>query len=373
MLSCMLMKPMLPIQPISEKIREVRDRTTPPRAKRSFTLTIVRIVNLGKWVMRNLFTTLIEEEIKRDEAYRKELLAKHHRPNGLQRGNAPLSIMMPGSAMALGDSQPTPRPSGGSHLMPGTPGLSIGVATPAGPPNHVSSFSPNHLPPTAEEDRGSEQDSTTNDQSSTTGTRPDDYFTPNPTAQPSEASSESNQKIANTPGEKGPGALPASPVDDKDDKKKSSLFGKGKNFKMTFPSMKLSRISSEAKPVVAPQEDKSEDASDKSSEKEERTFEDSFFGVIQKIRHDYDEQVQTNPDQPLITGVTPSLPEETPVLRQPPHTLVLVQEDDPAAGGVVDLYGGAIGTFGADADALEKIAPAWLGDLLIRVTVAQEY
>ncbi|KAF7512154.1 hypothetical protein GJ744_002316 [Endocarpon pusillum] len=323
-------------------------------------------INLGKWVLRNLFAALIEEEIKRDEAYRKELLAKHHRPNGLQRGNAPLSIMMPGSAVSSNDSQPTPRPLGGSCLIPGTPGLSIGVASPSGAPNHVSSLPPNHLQPTAEEDHGSEQDGTTNDQASTTGTRPDDYFSPNPTAQPSEASSECNQKLANTLGDKGPDALLASPVDDKDEKKKGSLFGKGKNFKMTFPSMKLSRISGEAKPVVAPQEDKSEDASDKSSEKEERTFEDSFYGVIQRIRHDYDEQIQTNPDQPPVMGVTSSLLDETPVLRQPPHTLVLIQEDSPEAGGVVDLYGGAIGTLGADTDIVEKIAPAWLGDLLLR-------
>lgn len=317
--------------------------------------------------MRSLFAALIEEETRRDEAYRKELLAKHHRPGGLQRGNAPLSIMMPGSGMTSADSQPTPRPLGGSYLVPITPGLSIGVATPGIPPVHGSSLPLNHLPPTAEEDRGSEQDGTANDQSTTAGMRQDDYFSPNPTTQPSEASSESNQKVASTPGEKGPDTTPSSPVDEKDEKRKGLLFGKGKKFQMNFPTMKLSRISSETKPVAAPQEDKSEDASDKSSEREERTFEDKFFGVIQKIRHDYDEQLQTNADQPLIVGVTPSLPEETPVLRQPPHTLVLVQEDNPEAGGVVDLYGGAIGTLGADADVIEKIAPAWLGDLLIRV------
>ncbi len=271
--------------------------------------------------------------------------------------------------MSSSDSQPTPRPSSGSYLIPGTPGLSIGVASPAGPPNHGSSFPPNHLSPTAEEDHEPEQERPTNDQTAGTGTRPDGYFSPIPTAQPSEASSESNNKVASTPGEKGPEMSPVSPFDDKDEKKKGSLFGKGKNFKMTFASMKLSRISNEAKPVVAPQEDKSEDASDKSSEKEERTFEDNFFGVIQRIRHDYDEQVQTNPDQPLIVGVTPSLPDETPVLRQLPHTLVLIQEDDPEAGGVVDLYAGTIGTLGADVDIVEKIAPAWLGDLLIRVMV----
>jgi WD repeat-containing protein 48 len=321
--------------------------------------------------MRNLFTGLIEEEIKRDEAYRKELLAKHHRPNGLQRGNPPLSIAMPGSGMPSGDSQATPRPLNGSHLVPKTPGLSIGVATPGIPPPQANPLPPSHLPPTAEEDRGSEQDGASTDQSSNAGQKPDDYFSPDPTTQASEASSDSNQKVASTPGEKGPETVPTSPVDEKDEKKKGSLFGK--KFQMNFPTMKLGRITSDNKTVAAPHEEKSETASDKSSEKEERIFEDNFLGTVQRIRHDYAEQLQTNPDQPLIIGVTPSLPDETPVLRPPPHTLVLVQEDNPEAGGVVDLYRGAIGTLGAEADLIEKLAPAWLGDLLLRVIPQNEY
>ncbi len=359
------MRLMPPSRRISGKTKEVRDKILALRSNESLALTTIWLVNLGKWIMRNLFTALIDEEIKRDEAYRKVLLAKHQRPSGLQRGNPPLSILMPGSGMSSGDSQPTSRPVDGSYLVPSTPGLSIGVATPGILPAHGPSFPPGHLPPTAEEDRGSEQDGTTNDQSSTVGAKPDDYFSPNPTTQPSEASSESNQKVASTLSEKAPDTVPSSPADEKEEKKKGSLFGK--KFQMTFPTMKLSRISSEPKPTAAPQEGKSEDASDKSSEKEERTFEDNFLGVIQKIRHDYDEQLQSHPDQPLIIGVTPSMPEETPVLRQPPHTLVLVQEDNPEAGGLVDLYRGAIGTLGAEADIIEKVAPAWLGDLLIRV------
>lgn len=359
----MRMKLTPPTQRASEKTREVRDRIISPSPISSigFALTLACAVNLGKWIIRNLFTALIEEEIKRDGAYRKDLLVKHNRPNGMQRGNPPLSIIMPESELTSGDPEATPRPQSGSYLVPNTPGLSIGVATPVVPPPHASSHVQSHLPPTAEEDRGSER----GDQSSTAGTRPDDYFSPNPTTQPSESSSETNQKVASTPSDKGPETVPSSPADEKDEKKKGSLFGK--KFQMTFPTMKLGRITSE-KPVPAPVEDKSEDTSDKSSEKEERTFEDNIFGVIQRIRHDYDEQLESNPDRPLVMGVTPSLPEETPLFRQPPHTLVLVQEDNPEAGGVVDLYRGAIGTLGADADIIEKVAPAWLGDLLLRVS-----
>jgi WD repeat-containing protein 48 len=316
--------------------------------------------------MRNLFTALIDEEIKRDEAYRKELLAKHHQANGLQHGKPPLSISMPASVVSpSADSQATPRPSNGSYLVPNTPGLSIGVASPGVPPPHANTFPQSHLSPTAEEDRSSEVDGAGTDQSSNAGNRPDDYFSPNPTTQPSEASSESNQKFPGTPGEKGPETTPSSPTDEKDEKKKGSLFGK--KFQMNFPTMKLGRISGESKAAPATQEEKSEDASDKSSEKEERIFEDNFYGVVQRIRHDYDEQLQAHPDQPVIIGITPSLPDETPVLRPPPHTLVLVQEDNPEAGGVVDLYRGAIGSLGADVDIIEKVAPTWLGELLLRV------
>jgi WD repeat-containing protein 48 len=354
------------VQPMDFREDQRSGSKTPFLCNESVGLTMKCAVNLGKWIMRNLFTALIEEEIRRDESYRKELLAKRQQSKGLQRGNAPLSISMPVSELTSGDSESTPRPLGGSYLVPNTPGLSIGVATPILPAN-VATLLPIQLSPTAEEDRGSEQDATTTEHSSAGGTRPDDYFSPNPTAQPSGASSGSNQKVPSTPIEKGADTTPSSPVDDKDEKKKGLLFGKGKKFQMNFPTMKLSRISSESKPVAAAPEEKSEDASDKSSEREELTFEDNLLGVIQKIRHEYDEQLQTNPDQPLVMGVTPSLPDETPPLRQPPHTLVLIQEDNPEAGGVVDLYGGAIANLGADADVLERIAPAWLGDLLIRV------
>ena len=325
------------------------------------------VVNLGKWIIRNLFSALIDEEIKRDEAYRKELLAKHHRSNGLHRGNPPLSIIMPGSDMTAGESQATPRPLHTSQTVPNTPALSIGIATPGIPPSSATAF-PSHLPPTAEEeDRGSEPEGAVNDQSSTVGAKSDDYFSPNSTAQPSEASSESNQKVTSMSGDKPSDGVPSSPVDEKDERKRGSLFGK--KFQMNFPTMKLGRISSgDTKAAAAPQEEKSEDASDKSSEKEEKAFEDNFLGVIQRIRHDYDEQIQSQPGQPLVVGVTPSLPDETPILRPPPHTLVLVQEDNPEAGGVVDLYRGAIGSLGLEASIIEKLAPAWLGDLLLRVS-----
>ena len=199
------------------------------------------------------------------------------------------------------------------------------------------------------------------------GDRSSDYFSSVPNSHQSEASSENNKAPA-TPGEGPPGMASTSPTDDKEEKKKGSLFGK--NFKMTFPkNMKLGRTSTETKPAAA-SEEKAEDVSDKSSEPGEKIFEDNLVGVIEKIRHDYDEQGRARPDQPLSVGITPSLPNETPVLRPPADTLIIIQEDDPDSGGVADLYRENIGALGRDADVVEKVAPMWLGELLLKVCIS---
>ena len=146
------------------------------------------------------------------------------------------------------------------------------------------------------------------------------------------------------------------------DPKSGSLFGK--KFRMNFPK-KLGRTSVEVnKPVVA--EEKAED-SDKSSEKEDKIVEDNFYGVIQKIRNEYEEVLQHNPEHSLNPGINPSLPNETPVLKLPPFTTIIIQEDRPEAGGVEDLYRGTIRSVGQDASIIEKVAPMWLGDLVLRV------
>ena len=66
-------------------------------------------------------------------------------------------------------------------------------------------------------------------------------------------------------------------------------------------------------------------------------------------------------------GITPSLPTETPELRLPLSTTIIIQEDRPDSGGIVDLYSGTIGSSGEDANLIEQTGPMWLGDLLLRV------
>lgn len=262
------------------------------------------------------------------------------------------------------------------NRWPMTPGLAIGMATPSiatasgAPQSSVSATMATTLEETGTSlsrraSRQSQPPSAMEKQSN-------DYFsstssTVNNNGR-SETSSESTKiVIPSTPNEPPtPSAVasPTSPTEDNEGKKKG-LFGK--KFGMTFPK-NLGRKSVEVKSLVEAQE-KTEVESDKSSDKEEKLIEDNFFGVIQKIRREYDDVLESSPEKSLIMGITPSLPNETPVLKPPPHTLIIVQEDNPESGGLADLYRGEISELGKEADIVEKIAPMWLGDLLLKVSL----
>ena len=49
-------------------------------------------------------------------------------------------------------------------------------------------------------------------------------------------------------------------------------------------------------------------------------------------------------------------------------TTILIQEDRPDSGGVADLFEGKVGTLGSQADLIEKAAPMWLAEVLLRVS-----
>ena len=234
-----------------------------------------------------------------------------------------------------------------------TPGLTIGVATPG---TVASSHGPtiqNTLPSTAEEGEALEKRKSHASNPRTSG----DYFSSNP---PLPQTSNGRNTEASSTSEPAVDAGPQSPSEPEKDAKSSSLFGK--KFRMTFPK-KLGR-STETKPTVL--DDKSE-TSEKSSEREDKIVEDNFSGILQKIRNDYDDQLAQNPASPLQSGINPSLPSETPVLKPPPFTTVIIQEDRPDSGGVADLYRGTVKCVGQDADLIGKAAPMWLGELLLRV------
>ncbi|KAK5077921.1 hypothetical protein LTR64_003676 [Lithohypha guttulata] len=332
-------------------------------------------INLGKWVLRNLFTTLLDEEIRRDEDYRKSI----KKPTGLKRGNAPSGITMPPSnpvsIVGTPDDMTTPKADVNASMAPKTPGMKIGMATPLAKGKPMAETAKT-LPPTAEDERElTENDSRSSMQSSSEQSH--DYFSQTKAVPADSSEAQAHKEIPPTPGGTVHVPMPQSP---NTEKKKSGIFGKSFNMKMSFPNkLALARTNTESPKTSVDdkkEEDKKseEDRSDKSSEKEDdktaRILDDNFYGVVQRIRYAYGDHLEniSTSDQPIPIGITPSPPNETPVLKPPPHTLILIQEDNPEAGGLSDLYRGEIASLGypKETDVLEKVAPTWLGELLLR-------
>lgn len=289
--------------------------------------------------------------IKRDESYRKELNDKISK--GSQRAGAPTSIQLPSGGWSENGAT-TPRANGNSYPM--TPGMGIRVATPA---------PLNHLPGVPED--GASLDKLTSDTSRQSADKSGDYFSGAPLP------SETTAKPAATPVESQHDEKPPKSPSDADKetngKEEKPLFGKKFRMGMSFGSKKLGRSASTntEKPIVV--DEKVEDGSETSENGEkEKEVDDSFFGIVQKIRNEYDKALLENPEQKVESGITPSLPNETPVLKPPPMTTVIIQEE--TSGGSADLYRGTVATVGEDASLIEERAPMWLGDLLLRVSLS---
>ncbi|KAM0473387.1 hypothetical protein ACHAPX_008133 [Trichoderma viride] len=306
-------------------------------------------VSLGKWILRFLFANLIDEEIRRDELHRQKLNEGVEKRQPNTRADAPSSIIIPSPGLSMRDSSDqllTPRASL-PHLSVTTPGLAIGLASPGAVMT---------LQGVPEEAVASPLEKA--------GSRPsaeNDYFTAGITpaggaaaaAAPAATAETSEPKTSTDNGnEKGK----------EKDKAESSKSPFSRKFRMSFSSRKLGRSGSQAtqdKPVVV--DDKAEES--ESSSNHEKEVDDSFFGVIQKIRNEYDKQAAESPDKLVETRVTPSLPSDTPVLKLPPGTKVIIQEE--TSGGSANLYQGTVEHVGRDADIIEQKAPMWLGDVLL--------
>ncbi|KAK2867983.1 hypothetical protein FQN49_003273 [Arthroderma sp. PD_2] len=309
-------------------------------------------INFGKWILRYLFNGIVKEEVERDEKYRKslKLQADEQGIDNAQPSDAAVipTIATPSSpGRAAHPSSPGLRATNGSRSVM-TPGLSIGIGTP-------SILSP--FPELQNSNPGPSVNETTAGKD-VVGSP--DYFS-NPTKRPSTDSPDTAVKPRSSADEQSPPTAtlttPSEPEKEEKSKRGASLFGK--KFQMTFP--KKAKSSNETKPIV---EEKAEE-SDKSSEKE-RSFDDNFHGVIDRIHADYDGYLAANPTKHLETLITPTPENEAPVLNIPPHTGILIQEENPDSAVAADLYRGTVGTVGQDIDIFEKAAPAWLADLLLR-------
>lgn len=314
-------------------------------------------VNLGKWILRYLFSNLIDEEIKRDAALRETLLQKR---SIADRANPPSAIQIPETPIngwkeaASGPaSSSTIRATNGLHLPPATPGLAIGLATPGGVP-HLGPL----LTSTTEEDSSHLEKTQT--QRSSTQDQPD-YFSRTPTTNgKSQADKEGSNDSATE-------NAPQSPAEDTptDKKKGKNLFAK--KFSMNFNMKKFAAsTTTNETPKPAPLDEKAEDSDSRSNKTDEKVYEDNLAGTLEKIRQNYEEQLLAGVTK-LEPQITPSLPVETPVLKPPASTTIIIQEDRPDSGGVADLFEGKVGSLGQQADLIEKCAPMWLGEVLLRV------
>jgi len=328
------------------------------------------IVNLGKWVLRYLFANLIDEEIKRDEAHRQKLNEAVEARIATARANPPTSIVIPRVSVedrdASGSSFATPRANGSQYLAV-TPGLAIGHATPGGPPEGATTPG---SPLNQRQSQAGRPSAERDDYFSNSIQSADSNLNPKPAQAPAETPAD--DKTAKTPNENGEDKEKEKEKEkDKEKEKekdngKSTPFGKKLRMGMSFGGRKLGRSASTAaveKPVVV--DEKAEESEASSSH--EKEVDDSFLGAIQKIHHEYEKQLADSPDRLVETRVTPSLPTDTPVLKLPPGTKVIIQEE--TSGGSAEIYRGTVATVGADADIIEQRGPMWLGEVLLANTI----
>lgn len=277
-----------------------------------------------------------------------------------RRSEAPNSIEIPPIVTQQDGTTPTDQSAVGyqSHLPAMTPGMSIGVATPAPLSSSVpenSGLGPGS--PSADNHPGARVD------------RPgmDDYFLANPNRQSAESTG-----FARTPGVGEDTAipdpsLPSPSVPEKDDKAKRTASRFGKKFQMSFPK-KLGRTSTETAKPNAPENLKVEESDNPSDKEKDKVPDDTLCGVISEIRSKYEADLATDPEKELQSRITPSPANETPNLSLPQTTAVIIQEEWPSYSVHHDIYRGTIATVGQDADELEKMAPAWLARFLLTVS-----
>lgn len=351
-------------------------------------------INLGKWVLRYLFSNLITEEIQRDQVYRNQLMTAQEQQK-LQRENAPGAIQIPQAetngwhSEASGPpSASTVKPTNGFSAVQ-TPGLAIGQVTPGIPATSNNKMTTAAQAPSEAGSEGEPLGRTVSQSSRKSTDRHSDYFSaaraPNP-----DVTSPGPAKIPVTPGEGN--EEPTTPSEgaagatSKDTPSREGLFGKkfrmGMN--MSFSGMKKMGRQPQAadKDKPAPVEEKEEtDDSRSSKTSNSRVVDDNLLGTVQKIRYSYEDSLQAQYQSQLArenglpvaikplelqSAITPSLPAETPVLKPPLNTTILIQEDRPEAGGVADLFEGTVGALGEMCDLVEQAAPMWLGEVLLR-------
>lgn len=313
-------------------------------------------MNLGKWVLRYLFDDLVQEEVKRDDQFRHNLLRNlRNAPSITRRVAAPSSIELPPTQLPAdvqeSPSMTTPLASGKSHPK-SILGLAIGAATPlskivrtgASPARSKNGQS------VTTSGQASEQSKTPAGQQRKSG---EDYFTAKVQEDGDDTSSNASQQAEKL---------------DKD--VPGASFSQ--RLRNTFSPKKSSRattMSEVTKPAAAVDGNADEsDAKSKSSDLDETSHNDRMLAVIEDMHSTYLQSQDPGGDLVKSLINTYSL-DDAPVLRPAPGTKVLIQEEATGAATSKDLFEARIGELAQSADSIERCAPSWLGEILLRVLV----
>ena len=312
-------------------------------------------------MLHYLFSNLIQEEIRRDEAFRFQLqgLASSDSDTGNTR-----PTLSSGTFLEDPEGSPlsTPYASDQPRVVLDTSGFRIGAVTPG--------ISLSQTTGGADATQARPTDTTFLPRKSA-----EDYFSAKSTTRPSGEQPRDNQPKTPQPGPTTDVDIPTSPTDPTNvssPKETSTSFGK--RLKSTFTPKKST------KSLVTAEEPKSSQVEEKDFNPDQKVAEniandapatDNMLHVIREIRRQYVKELENSDSSRLKSRMTPALPSDAPVLDPPTNTAIIIQEDHPGSGGVTDLFEGYRDQLGRHADFIEKIAPRWLGNLLLKVSLRE--
>ena len=297
----------------------------------------------------------MDEEVRRDEHYRKSLTSQSQPATGLNRASAPNSIALPQRDFGDTEDQKTPRAMNGRMPMM-TPGMGIGLATPGLSLLTQKTSNQSNMTPLLDAKSPTSVSVPWRGSLDKVG----DYFAARPPSRPGTPGGMAS-KAPTTPSETDERAPSA-----ENDKAKETpgLFGK-KKFRMSFAGKRLNKPAPEAaKPIV--EEKPKEENESESKVEEELPYAGCFYGVVHQIRQEYAGKSEST-DESLVSGIYAGIPGEMPVLKPPATTTILIQEESHNSAGMTDLFEGRLSSIARQADVLEKVAPFWLGNLLLKV------
>src|SRR3569833_1805676 len=147
-------------------------------------------------------------------------------------------------------------------------------------------------------------------------------------------------------------------------------LAKTKRRKKTNKNKNLGRSASSNAPEKPAVVDEMVEEHSETTSNHEKEVDDCFLGVIQRIHNEYEKVLAESPTKLVETRITPSLAVDTPVLKLPPGTKVIIQEE--TSGGSAELYRGTVETVGQDADVIAQRGPMWLGEVLLQNAIPQK-